>query len=47
MLRNELLAPGRSMGKTHPAEHYYEPNFRVFKAEECAEFMAKTNGDEK
>jgi hypothetical protein len=26
--------------KTHPAERYYEPNFPVFKAEECAEFIA-------
>jgi len=26
--------------KTHPAERYYEPNFPVFKTEECAEFRA-------
>jgi hypothetical protein len=28
------------MGENASAERYYEPNFPVFKAEECAEFMA-------
>ena len=38
MLRSELLREAVEMEKTHPAERYYEPNFPVFKAEECAEF---------
>jgi len=40
MLRSELLREAVEWEKTHPAERYYEPNFPVFKAEECAEFMA-------
>lgn len=28
------------MGEKYPTERYYEPNFPVFKAEECAEFRA-------
>jgi DNA-binding transcriptional ArsR family regulator len=40
MLRSELLREAVEWQKTHPAERYYEPNFPVFKAEECAEFMA-------
>jgi DNA-binding transcriptional ArsR family regulator len=38
MLRSELLREAVEWQKTHPAERYYEPNFPVFKAEECAEF---------
>ena len=38
MLRSELLREAKDYEKTHPAERYYEPNFPVFKAEECAEF---------
>jgi len=38
MLRSELLREAVDWEKTHPAERYYEPNFPVFKAEECAEF---------
>ena len=40
MLRSELLREAKDYEKTHPAERYYEPNFPVFKAEECEEFMA-------
>jgi len=40
MLRSELLREAVEWEKTHPAERYYEPNFPVFKAEECAEFRA-------
>ncbi|HEY3025416.1 MAG TPA: winged helix-turn-helix domain-containing protein [Pyrinomonadaceae bacterium] len=40
MLRSELLREAVEWEKTHPAERYYEPNFPVFKDEECAEFMA-------
>jgi DNA-binding transcriptional ArsR family regulator len=40
MLRSELLREAVECEKTHPAEHYYEPNFPVFRAEECAEFRA-------
>ena len=39
MLRSELLREAVEWEKTHPAERYYEPNFPVFKAAECAEFM--------
>ncbi|HUS13251.1 MAG TPA: winged helix-turn-helix domain-containing protein [Pyrinomonadaceae bacterium] len=38
MLRSELLRKAVESDKVHPAERYYEPNFPVFKAEECAEF---------
>jgi len=38
MVRSELLREAVEWEKTHPAEKYYEPNFPVFKAEECAEF---------
>jgi DNA-binding transcriptional ArsR family regulator len=38
MLRSELLREAVAWEKTHPAERYYEPNFPVFRAEECAEF---------
>ncbi len=40
MVRSELLREADEWEKTHPAERYYEPNFPVFKAEECAEFRA-------
>src|SRR5438132_14005759 len=40
MLRSELLREAVDWEKTHPAERYYEPNFPVFKAEECAAFRA-------
>jgi len=38
MLRSELLREAVEFEKTHPAERYYELNFPVFKAKECAEF---------
>jgi DNA-binding transcriptional ArsR family regulator len=38
MLGSELLREADEWEKTHPAERYYEPNFPVFKAKECAEF---------
>jgi DNA-binding transcriptional ArsR family regulator len=38
MLRSELLREAVEWEKTHPAERYYEPNFPVFKTDECAEF---------
>ena len=40
MLRSELLRAAVGSDKAYPAERYYEPNFPVFKAEECAEFKA-------
>ncbi len=40
MLRSELLREAVEWEKTHPAERYYEPNFPVFKTQECAEFRA-------
>ena len=39
MLKSELLRESREYEKKHPTERYYEPNFPVFKAEECAEFQ--------
>jgi DNA-binding transcriptional ArsR family regulator len=38
MLRSELLREAVDWEKAHPAERYYEPNFPVFKADECEEF---------
>ena len=38
MLQSELLRESEEYEKRHPSERYYEPNFPVFKAEECAEF---------
>jgi DNA-binding transcriptional ArsR family regulator len=38
MLQSELLRESEEYEKKHPTERYYEPNFPVFKAEECAEF---------
>jgi DNA-binding transcriptional ArsR family regulator len=38
MLKSELLRESDEFEKRHPTERYYEPNFPVFKAEECAEF---------
>jgi DNA-binding transcriptional ArsR family regulator len=40
MLRSELLREAIEWEKSHPAERYYEPNFPVFKAEECEEFRS-------
>ena len=38
MLNSELVRESEEFEKKHPTERYYEPNFPVFKAEECAEF---------
>lgn len=38
LLHSELLRESEEFEKRHPTERYYEPNFPVFKAEECAEF---------
>jgi DNA-binding transcriptional ArsR family regulator len=38
MLKSELLRESEEFEKRHPSERYYEPNFPIFKAEECAEF---------
>jgi DNA-binding transcriptional ArsR family regulator len=40
MLKSELLRESEEFEKRHPSERYYEPNFPIFKAEECAEFRA-------
>ena len=40
MLKSELLRESEEFEKKHPSERYYEPNFPIFKAEECAEFRA-------
>lgn len=40
MLKSELLRESDEFEKRHPTERYYEPNFPIFKAEECAEFRA-------
>ena len=40
MLQSELLRESEEFEKRHPSERYYEPNFPIFKAEECAEFRA-------
>ena len=40
MLRSELLRESEEFEKRHPTERYYEPNFPVFKAKECAEFRS-------
>lgn len=38
MLKSELLRESEEYEKKYPTERYYEPNFPIFKAEECAEF---------
>lgn len=40
MMKSELLRESVEWEKKYPAERYYEPNFPVFKAEECEEFRA-------
>ena len=39
MVESELLRESEEFEKKHPSERYYEPNFPVFKREDCAEFM--------
>jgi DNA-binding transcriptional ArsR family regulator len=38
MMKSELLRESEEWEKKYPTERYYEPNFPVFKAAECAEF---------
>jgi DNA-binding transcriptional ArsR family regulator len=40
MMKSELLRESEEWEKKHPTERYYEPNFPVFRAEDCAEFDA-------
>jgi DNA-binding transcriptional ArsR family regulator len=40
MMASELLRESEEWEKKHPTERYYEPNFPIFRAEECAEFEA-------
>jgi hypothetical protein len=40
MMKSELLRESEEWEKKYPTERYYEPNFPVFHAEECAEFKA-------
>ncbi|HZI87280.1 MAG TPA: winged helix-turn-helix domain-containing protein [Pyrinomonadaceae bacterium] len=40
MMKSELLRESEASEKKHPTERYYEPNFPVFKADECREFRA-------
>jgi len=40
LVQSELLRESEEFEKRHPTERYYEPNFPVFKAAECAEFKS-------
>src|SRR5436305_8697127 len=40
MMKSELLRESEEWEKKYPTERYYEPNFPVFRAEECEEFEA-------
>ena len=40
LMKSELLRESIEWEKRHPSERYYEPNFPVFKTEDCAEFMS-------
>jgi DNA-binding transcriptional ArsR family regulator len=40
MVNSELLRESEEWEKKYPTERYYEPNFPVFRAAECAEFSA-------
>jgi DNA-binding transcriptional ArsR family regulator len=40
MMKSELLRESEEWEKKHPSERYYEPNFPVFRTEDCAEFEA-------
>jgi DNA-binding transcriptional ArsR family regulator len=40
MIKSELLRESEEWEKKYPTERYYEPNFPVFRAKECAEFTA-------
>ncbi len=38
LMNSQLLRESEEWEKRYPTERYYEPNFPVFKVEECAEF---------
>ena len=38
MMKSELLRESEEWEKKYPTERYYEPNFPVFRAADCAEF---------
>jgi DNA-binding transcriptional ArsR family regulator len=40
MMKSELLRESEEWEKKYPTERYYEPNFPVFRAEECEEFRS-------
>jgi DNA-binding transcriptional ArsR family regulator len=40
LMKSELLRESVEWEKKYPAERYYEPNFPVFKTEECDEFRS-------
>jgi DNA-binding transcriptional ArsR family regulator len=40
LMKSELLRESVEWEKKYPTERYYEPNFPVFKAEECGEFRS-------
>ena len=40
LMKSELLRESVEWEKKYPTERYYEPNFPVFKTEECEEFMS-------
>jgi DNA-binding transcriptional ArsR family regulator len=40
LTKSELLRESVEWEKKYPTERYYEPNFPVFKAAECAQFMS-------
>ena len=40
LMKSELLRESVEWEKKYPTERYYEPNFPVFKSEECVEFRS-------
>src|SRR5262252_6268046 len=40
LMKSELLRESVEWDKKYPTERYYEPNFPVFKATECSEFLS-------
>jgi DNA-binding transcriptional ArsR family regulator len=40
LMKSQLLRESLEWKKQYPTERYYEPNFPVFKAEECVEFKS-------
>jgi DNA-binding transcriptional ArsR family regulator len=43
LMKSELLRESQEWEKKYPTERYYEPNFPVFRAEECEEFRSLCN----